>query len=147
VHRIGRVLREPRRLPMFLQAGIQLAAYRGLTGKVQLPKLLRRSLPASLSDRRDAELLRDYLNWWLRRSANPCLPRALASYHALRRIGEQPQFVISVRSDKVRSGAEVLAHAWVELDGQPYREIEPVHDAEWVEIFRHPRPGAGNAPD
>ncbi len=135
--KIRNVVREPRRLPLWLQAGLQVLAYRRLVVSARLPKLLQRGVPVIVSDRRDADLLRDYVNWWMRRQVRPCMPRALATFHALRRIGERPQFVISIRQAAVTAGEPVLAHAWIELDGAPYREDEAVGTEEWKEIFRH----------
>ncbi len=63
---------------------------------------------------------------------NTCLFRALGRYALLRRHGRDAVFVMGLRSDA--DGGE--GHAWVELDGVPFREsLAP----ELVVTLRHPR--------
>jgi hypothetical protein len=63
---------------------------------------------------------------------NTCLFRALGRYAFFRRHGHEAVFVLGLRSDD--EGGE--GHAWIELDGVPFREsIAP----ELVVTLRHPR--------
>ncbi len=63
---------------------------------------------------------------------NTCLFRALGRYALFRRHGHRAVFVMGIRSDA--DGGE--GHAWVELDGAPFRESIA---AELVVTLRHPQ--------
>lgn len=79
--------------------------------------------------------------WWIRllypRQAKrgTCLPRAYATYHALRRYGHPAVFVSGV----ARTGASVTSHAWVEDDrGVMEAYGEPLVRLRFTETFRMP---------
>lgn len=58
----------------------------------------------------------------LRVVPNTCLYRALTRYAMLRRAGHPVRFMMALDPE----AADVVGHAWVELDGQPLgEEIEP----------------------
>jgi hypothetical protein len=110
-----------------LDAAIGLALLR-----LRLPRLVERSdlpgLLARLSSRRPgvdpATVVRgiDRAEALLSRvdRGATCLHRALARYAVLRRAGLSPGFRLGVRGE-----ADLVGHAWVELDGAPFREPEP----------------------
>lgn len=54
----------------------------------------------------------------LRRRRTTCLYRSLAGFASLRGAGEQVRFVIGVRVEE----GDVVAHAWLERDGEPVGE-------------------------
>jgi len=54
----------------------------------------------------------------LRRRPTTCLYRSLAAFASLRATGERVRIVIGVRVEK----GEVVAHAWLEKDGEPVGE-------------------------
>jgi Transglutaminase-like superfamily len=60
-----------------------------------------------------------------------CLYRCLARYAMFRRHGFEPQFVLAVSP----RGVDEDGHAWLEFDGQPYREDRA---ADFVVSFRYP---------
>jgi len=67
--------------------------------------------------------------------AGDCLPRALATYVALRRQGWQVAFVTGVR----REGNRTIGHAWVEDEHGPLPELqEPGPTPRFVPAFRYP---------
>jgi hypothetical protein len=66
-----------------------------------------------------------------------CLPRALAIYAALRRLGQPAEFVSGVRA----AGGRVEGHAWVELDGSVLPELEDVQGVRYEPNLRHPARG------
>ncbi len=72
--------------------------------------------------------------FWMRRvpgTRTTCLPRALARFALLRRAGLAPALVLGVRPG---ANGEVVGHAWVELDGAPFGELEP---PRYTPTFRH----------
>ncbi|MGM0652835.1 MAG: lasso peptide biosynthesis B2 protein [Bacillota bacterium] len=52
------------------------------------------------------------------RSKRPCLRRALVTYRWCRKQGIEAEIVIGVK----KSGDELASHAWLVIDGEPYRE-------------------------
>ena len=52
------------------------------------------------------------------RSKRPCLRRALITYRWCKKQGTQAGIVIGVN----KTGAELESHAWLVIDGKPYRE-------------------------
>ena len=51
-----------------------------------------------------------------------CLYRALARYSILRSAGHPARFVMGIRP----GAPDITGHAWVEIDGRPYREdVDP----------------------
>ena len=63
--------------------------------------------------------------------ANTCLYRALGRYRHFRRAGYRPVFVMAIRRDE--DGGE--GHAWIEIDGVPWRERIP---PELIVTLRYP---------
>jgi hypothetical protein len=59
-------------------------------------------------------------------SKGPCLRRALVAGHLVRRLGP------TVHLGVTGAGGTLLAHAWLELDGQP---LEPVHAFTRFEVL------------
>jgi hypothetical protein len=66
-----------------------------------------------------------------------CLYRALARYAFLRRRGLDISFVLGLGS----GAPESTGHAWVELGGAPFEEVEDVDN--YVVTFRFPPPSRG----
>jgi hypothetical protein len=53
-----------------------------------------------------------------------CLPRSIVQFILHRRFGPAPRLVIGVRRPVAASGArELEAHAWIERDGGPVRDL------------------------
>ena len=81
-------------------------------------------VPVRVSREPDRELLdktRRALNFYLRRiyrSDKPCLRRTLVLYHCCRRLGLEARVVVGVCREK----GELLSHAWLLLEGMPFRE-------------------------
>jgi hypothetical protein len=73
----------------------------------------------------------------LRRTGASCLVRALGGYAALRRRGEEVTFVLGVG----RAQGELVAHAWLEREGEPVGEPEDPR-AHFTVALEHPRPRA-----
>ncbi len=116
----------------------QIAA-RAVMTRLRLPWLVRRlPLPATLEaisprstpsakaapvERVERALARS--QWLVQRMRvvpNTCLYRALARYAMLRRAGHSARFVMGLDPRR----ADVLGHAWVELDGRPLGEdVDP----------------------
>jgi hypothetical protein len=67
-----------------------------------------------------------------------CLYKALARYAFLRKRGVDISFVLGL--DSAASDA-ATGHAWVELGGAPFEEVEDV--GKYVVTFRFPAPAAG----
>lgn len=57
-----------------------------------------------------------------------CLFRSLARYAALRQARVDARFVIGVAKDP--AGGDFVAHAWVEVGGQPVFEVSPPRYSE-----------------
>lgn len=77
----------------------------------------------------------------LGRSSATCLHRALAGYALLRPRGAPVRFVIGV----ARGGTELLAHAWLELDGVPLEEpVDPRR--RYAVVLTHPAAPAREEP-
>ncbi len=124
-----------------------------LPGVVRMQRVLRdgQNLPETFSrlerpiklypdgsGRRLEEVVRG-VRWLLGRRKNGCVPRALATYVALRAEGRNVAFVSGVR----RVQGKLEGHAWVELDGLPLLGDEE-SPSLYQETFRHPpRPGTG----
>ena len=73
--------------------------------------------------------------WLLRvRREGDCLPRSLAVFARLRRLGEPAVFVSGVRP----SGDRLAGHAWVELDGEVLPELEDSQSRLYVANVRYP---------
>jgi hypothetical protein len=72
-----------------------------------------------------------------RRLRTTCLYRSLAGYAAARSRGGDARFVIGLRG-----GADVIAHAWLELDGRPFGEPTDPR-AEYTVAWTHPAAAAG----
>lgn len=106
-----------------------------------MPRLLRRHhvldllevLDAGGSAGADARKVVD----GLRRRRTTCLYRSLAGFASLRGAGEPVRFVIGVR---VEAG-DVVAHAWLERDGEPVGEPTDPRD-RFAVAFVYP-PGCG----
>ena len=74
----------------------------------------------------------------LRRRSTTCLYRSLAGFASLRGAGEPVRFVIGVRVDE----GDVVAHAWLERDGEPVGEpSDPRH--RFAVAFAYPPEGGG----
>lgn len=107
--------------------------------KVPLPQLLEELTPAlpptplvTLSELGRALRVVEAL---CRRShliPDTCLYRALTRYTLLRRSGYAAQFIMGMDP---RPREDLTAHAWVELDGAPYRETL---DARMVVTYVYP---------
>ena len=54
-----------------------------------------------------------------------CLPRSLVLWHLLRRTGDAAEIRLRLGVHVPRKG-ELIAHAWVELDGQPLNDSADV---------------------
>ncbi len=74
----------------------------------------------------------------LRRRPTTCLYRSLAGFASLRGAGEPVRFVVGVRVD----GGEVVAHAWLERDGEPVGEPTDPRPSFAV-AFAYPPDGGG----
>lgn len=118
----------------------------GLAGLgLLLPRLLRRRHLAELLDELggaspappsgEGRRVLDALRRW----PTTCLWRALAGYAALRARGEAVRFVVGVRAAE----GEVVAHAWLEVEGAPLGEREDPR-ARFAVAYVHPPP-AGTA--
>lgn len=84
----------------------------------------------------DAERTHLYLRYifrrrWLMPLSN-CYTRSLLRYKFLREAGLPVELVMGIRKE---ASGEFKAHAWIELDGQPYRETE---DCAYTPTLRHP---------
>lgn len=119
---------------------------RTLLGILLRAALRRRSLPALLAALDGAgsapapDASGDATPGSLRAWNATCLERALAGWAALRARGADARFVIGVRP----GSPQLLAHAWLEVDGRPVDEREDPR-ATWTVAFAHP--GArGRAP-
>lgn len=107
--------------------------------KTPLPKILEELTPSSLPavTMTPAELWRvlRIVEALCRRSRvlpDTCLYRALTRYALLRRAGHPAKFVMGMDP---RAREDLTAHAWVELDGVPYREAL---DARMVVTYVYP---------
>ncbi|MEI6225866.1 MAG: lasso peptide biosynthesis B2 protein [Deltaproteobacteria bacterium] len=74
----------------------------------------------------------------LRRRPTTCLYRSLAGFASLRGAGEPVRFVIGVRVDD----GEVVAHAWLERNGEPVGEPTDPRD-RFAVAFVYPPQGGG----
>lgn len=64
-----------------------------------------------------------------------CMRRASLRYHVMRAAGQPAVMVIGVRRTEAESG--IIGHAWIERDGQVFRESGHLHQ-EMAVMFRHP---------
>lgn len=69
-----------------------------------------------------------------------CMRRASLRYHVMRAAGQPAVMVIGVRRTEAKSG--IIGHAWIELDGQVFRETGHQH-AEMAVMYRYPDSGSG----
>ena len=67
---------------------------------------------------------------------NTCLYRSLSRYAVLRRAGRPAVFVMAVRRAQ---GGNIEGHAWIEVDGRPFRE--PKLAEGYAVTLRHPAEG------
>ncbi len=67
-----------------------------------------------------------------------CLDRSLLLYRLVSETGADAALVMGVRRD----GADVKGHAWVELDGRPFRD-DSARNFEPIQVWR-PRTRAGH---
>jgi hypothetical protein len=104
-----RVLPLPR-LSRLLGVPIDLAPRTGSGEQLPLRELPERSRRQLRCTRRVADV------WPF--SHGPCLRRALVGGHLLRELGP------SVRLGLTGSGDELLAHAWLEIDGRPLESVD-----------------------
>jgi hypothetical protein len=77
----------------------------------------------------------------LRRWPTTCLYRALAGYAVMRARGEDARFVIGIRP----GSGELLAHAWLERDGQAIGEPDDPRQ-RYAVAFVHPSDAAPRPP-
>jgi hypothetical protein len=109
--------------------------------------LRRTTLPALLASLDDAEPAAaprspdPELVGRLRELRTTCLYRSLAGYAALRARGVDARFVLGVRR-----GAELVAHAWLEVDEEPVGETTDPRAAFCV-AFSHPHPSPDTPPE
>jgi hypothetical protein len=70
-----------------------------------------------------------------------CVRRAVLRYHVLRAAGRSPAFVIGAEHASNMPGLD--GHAWVEVDGQPFRE-EDDRPRRMTVVYRHDAPPTRN---
>ena len=79
------------------------------------------------------------LSWALRLLGphkDPCVPRSMSIYHALKAEGHNIEFVSGVR----RNNGKLEGHAWVELDGFPLEAFGDIQASQvFKENFRYPQ--------
>jgi hypothetical protein len=76
----------------------------------------------------------------LRRRPTTCLYRSLAGFASLRAAGEPVRLVVGVRVEQ----GEVVAHAWLEQDGEPVGEpVDP--RPRFAEALAYPPRGRGDS--
>ncbi|HEU4743289.1 MAG TPA: lasso peptide biosynthesis B2 protein [Meiothermus sp.] len=141
--RFGQFLRLPgviadvlRELPGLLRVLAGLRRHSDLYGLLWQLERPPRTGPES-SGRRRERILRGVNRglWLLGLRKNPCVPRALALYVALRAEGLPVEFVSGVR----RVGDRLEGHAWVELEGLPLEGSgEEQAPRLFKESFRYP---------
>ena len=67
---------------------------------------------------------------------DPCVPRSMSIYHALKAEGHNIEFVSGVR----RNNGKLEGHAWVELDGFPLEAFGDIQASQvFKENFRYPQ--------
>jgi hypothetical protein len=98
--------------------------------------------PRVVSERRHYRVVRG-VRWGLKllrvRPEGDCVPRALAVFASLRRLGAPAVFVSGVR----HSDAGLVGHAWVELGGEALPELgAPLHE-RYEPNVRYPASGWG----
>jgi Transglutaminase-like superfamily len=109
----------------------------GLLARESLEVLLARLTPRTVCPSgalAGLELALDRAEAWADRVPllpRTCLYQSLARYAVLRRHGFQVEFVMGISP----RGPDEDGHAWLELDGRPYREQRA---AEFVVSFRYP---------
>jgi Transglutaminase-like superfamily len=123
------------------RASIQLVWLRlrlpSLLARESLELLLARLTPPTADGRcplAGLELALDRAEAWADRVPllpRTCLYQSLARYAVFRRYGFQVEFVMGISP----RGPDEDGHAWLELDGKPYREQRA---AEFVVSFRYP---------
>jgi hypothetical protein len=145
LERLPRVPRTARNVALALPT--LFAVHRALARETDITALLDRLTPRSAPAGQGSARLRQRLvqgvRWGVRLfPRNPrgdCLLRSLALYALLRRHGWPAVFVSGVR----REGAEVVGHAWVELDGRVLDELnEPGNRHIYHVNVVHPAPPA-----
>ncbi|MDH3603007.1 MAG: lasso peptide biosynthesis B2 protein [Candidatus Tectomicrobia bacterium] len=116
--------------------------------RLKLPDLLQRLKPSRQPTYPDYPRLgkaAEYIEVLLRRYpfplSGPCLPRALMRYYFAARCGLPVQFHCGVCHDSDR----LEGHAWINVDGRPYREaVDP--ETIYAITFSFPkRPDRGTA--
>jgi Transglutaminase-like superfamily len=116
-------------------------AYRddGLPALVAAAEPLGRSVePTGALDRALAQA--DALAAFLRaRPFRYCVRRAVLVYRVLRAAGRSPDFVVG--AERATGVQGLNGHAWVELDGSPFREADDQASRMTV-VYRHPAPSA-----
>jgi hypothetical protein len=79
------------------------------------------------------------LSWALRLLGphkDPCVPRSMCIYHALKAEGYKVEFVSGVR----RNNGKLEGHAWVELNGFPLEAFGDIQASQvFTENFRYPQ--------
>jgi len=89
-------------------------------GHASLPPAASRAVPLDVAEAVIAASERLFER--LRLLPDTCLYRALARYAVLRRAGHPARFVMGLDP----KAADIVGHAWVELDGEPVGEaVEP----------------------
>ena len=86
-----------------------------------LPTLVRvmsRTGSAECSDEKEKQIVRSARRIYRLRRPGSCLERSLLAYRYLSNTHAEPQLVIGIRRDD----RDVLAHAWVLVDGSPLYE-------------------------
>lgn len=79
---------------------------------------------------------------WPQPGMRRCLRRAVLRYVVVRAAGGKPSLIIG--ATRSAAGAGLTGHAWVEVDGRPYREFSD----QWrrmTETYRHPPSGGREA--
>ena len=127
-------------IPLLAGIAYRTAKVVWLQNRVSIPALAQRFDARNLSDavsraadRADAVARLDHVRWLtdgvLHRlyGGAYCMKRSLVLYHYATRYGLSPRLVFGV----AKEGDGLKGHAWIEIDGAPYRE-----KLEEVERFR-----------
>ena len=111
--------------------------------EINLQTIMERNEPKprsnpDLSMARISQVIRG-LSWALRLlgpHTDPCVPRSLSVYHALKAEGHKVEFVSGVR----RNNGKLEGHAWVELNGFPLEAFGDIQASQvFKENFRYPQ--------
>jgi hypothetical protein len=147
-YRLDRLLKHALKAPTVLSDTARelpgvLRALRLLRAETDLHRLLAaadppaRGNPAAVDEPRRYGIVRG-VNWSLKllraRRDGDCVPRSLAIFAALRRLGAPAVFVSGVR----QAEGDVQGHAWVELDGEVLPELAEPMGARYVANLRYP---------